>query len=147
MSWEVSDMVYPFESGLRAPDDGLTRAVVISLFTDDRAHLDDVLPDGTNDRRGFWGDSVLPPQGAPRDGLWATGSRLWLIAREKQTAETARRAREYAEEALQWLIQRNDAMRVEVDAYWRSHGLLALPVQITLADGSLWERTFELREI
>lgn len=146
MSWEVSDMVYPFEHGLRAPDDGITRAVIISLFSDDRAHTDDVLPDGTDDRRGFWADSVLPPQGA-QQRIWATGSRLWLLSREKQTAETARRAREYAEEALQWLLSRGDARHVNVDAVWRSQGLLALPVRITLADGSVWEKTFLLREV
>ncbi|STH73574.1 phage protein GP46 [Escherichia coli] len=38
-------------------DDSLTTDVTISLFTDRRALDSDTLPDGSDDRRGWWGDS------------------------------------------------------------------------------------------
>lgn len=144
MSWELSELPGPFENGL-TPADALTRAVVISLFTDARADDDDEIPDGTGERRGFWADDILPPVNAPGGAVWITGSKLWLLNREKQTPETARRAREYAASALQWLITRGDAASVRVDAQWRSPGLLSLPIQIQLADGSVWSRIFNLQ--
>ena len=60
-------------------DDGLMTAVIISLFTDARAHDDDPLPDErvgvSSDRRGWWGDCLPDAQGEQtlvqgvRDGL------------------------------------------------------------------------------
>jgi phage gp46-like protein len=32
------------------------------------------------------------------------GSRLWLLARQNVTARTIQRAKEYTEEALQWMV-------------------------------------------
>jgi phage gp46-like protein len=130
----------PMERGLLAPDGGLRRAIVISLFSDARAQADDILPDGSGlfgNRRGWWGD-VVPPDQAPAGADWITGSRLWLLSREKQTAETARRAQGYASEALQWLIRGGWATRVEVDAAWAADatGVLVLSIAITLADGA-----------
>ncbi|BFR47429.1 phage GP46 family protein [Nitratidesulfovibrio sp. HK-II] len=130
----------PLERGLLAADGGLRRAIVISLFTDARAGADDELPAGSaglNARRGWWGDIVSPAQ-APTGASWITGSRLWLLSREKQTAETARRARGYAEEALQWLIAGGWAATVSVDASWAADatGVLVLTISITLADGT-----------
>ena len=66
-------------------DDSLYTAVVISLFTDARARAEDELPpelDG-EDRRGYWGDGL--------EGE-SVGSRLWLLAREKDTARVRARA-------------------------------------------------------
>lgn len=146
MSWELVNLPAPFAHGLSPVDDGLTRAVVISLFSDARALADDALPDGSTSRRGFWADSVLPPHSAPAVSVWNTGSRLWLLAREKQTPETLRRAKAYAEEALQWLLQRKDAISVTVDASWKAQGILSLLVQIRLTDGTLWAHTFSLQQ-
>ena len=95
----------PLGMGLRQP---LARAVVISLFTWGRARADDELP-GT-ERMGWWGDSH---PAVARDRI---GSRLWLLARAKITAHTAQRAREYAEEALAWLVTDGVASQVLVHA-------------------------------
>lgn len=66
-------------------DDGLMTAVIISLFTDARAHDDDPLPDErvgvSSDRRGWWGDCLPDAQG--EQTLESIGSRLWLLWREK----------------------------------------------------------------
>jgi phage gp46-like protein len=93
-----------------AADDGLETAVMLSLFTDRRAEDGDVLPAGETDRRGWWGDSVPEVAG---DRI---GSRLWMLAREKDTAAVLERAKEYAEEALAWMLEDRVAERVTVAA-------------------------------
>lgn len=112
-------------------DDSLRTAVIVSLFTDRRARDDDALPAGAgDDRRGWWGD-LLPPV---RNDL--IGSRLWLLAREKQTREVVARAREYAEEALAWLVEDGVAERVEVRAEIVRTGVLGLHVTIHRPQGA-----------
>ena len=71
--------------------DWLKSAVWMSLGTDRRAENDDVLPGGDGDKRGWWGDSFRQRR---------IGSRLWLLERQKITADTLLRAEEYAAEAL-----------------------------------------------
>ena len=112
-----------------AAENGLRTAVLVSLFSDRLATADDAIPDGTDNRRGWWADAW--PE-IPDD---LTGSRLWLLAREKQTAETAERAREYAAEALQWMVDDGVARAVDVTAAWDAPGRLALTIAITRATG------------
>jgi len=112
-----------------AAESGLRTAVLLSLFSDCLAGADDAIPDGTDDRRGWWADAW--PE-APGD---LTGSRLWLLSREKQTAETAERAREYAREALQWMLDDGVARAVDVAAAWDAPGRLALTITITRPGG------------
>ena len=124
-----------FDITLDGPDlgaeHGLRTAVLISLFTDRRAEADDVIPDGTTNRRGWWADPAL-------------GSRLWLLGREKQTAEVLNRARDYAEEALQWLIDEGIAQEVAVTCTWGEQHtrLLAIRVVITGLPGGTYSDTF-----
>jgi len=110
--------------GLEA-DEGLETAVILSLFTDRRAEPDDVIPDGTDDRRGWWADA-WPTLSGDR-----IGSRLWLLHREKQLPGVLARAEEYAREALAWLIEDGVAERVEVVASIPRGGILGLAVSIT----------------
>lgn len=124
-----------------APDDGLKSSVVISLFTDRRAETDDPLPAGETDRRGWWGDLLAEQEG---DQI---GSRLWLLAREKQLPDVLARAEEYAREALQWLIDDEIAAAVDVTAEWLDpktspRGLLGLLIVITKPDGDAVEYRF-----
>lgn len=128
-----------------AADGGLDVAVALSLFTDGRAGAKDLLPDGRRgqdgDRRGWWGDAV-PPQATTKTASggtqtaslrgWETGSLLWLLAREKQTAETARRAKDYAEQALRWLTKGGHVQALNVDSRWIAQGTLLLTVTLTL---------------
>ncbi|MGE4406035.1 phage GP46 family protein [Pseudomonas sp.] len=122
-------------------DTGLATAVIISLFTDRRADAGDQIPDGTADRRGWWGDTYADE---PGDRI---GSKLWLLGREKQLAVTARRAEAFAREALQWLIEDGVARRVGVVAEWSAPGVLGLAIEIERPDGTpltfrfsnLWE--------
>lgn len=119
-----------------ALESGLQTAVLISLFSDRLAEPGDRLAEGDTDRRGWWGDRVAPLAG---DRL---GSRLWLLAREKSLPGVARRAEQYASEALQWLIEDGIARSVEVNAEIGQPHILALAVRITRPDGSVLDYRF-----
>ena len=99
-------------------DRDLETAVLISLFTDRRASDDDVVPDGTDDRRGCWMDALseIP-----------LGSRIWLLNREKVIPPTVAALKEYIEEALQWLLDQHIARAVTVTCSpdSRKHQILA----------------------
>lgn len=69
-------------------EDTLMTAAMLSLLCDRAAQPHEV-PDGT-DRRGWWADTYAENQGD------AFGSRLWLLAREKQLPEVVQRARRYS---------------------------------------------------
>lgn len=107
-----------------AEDEGLETAVIISLFTDRRANADDVIPDGSTELRGWFGDAFND------DDHDQIGSRLWLLSREKQLPSVLVRAQQYAQEALQWLIDDGVAQSVEVVASNPRDGILALAVSI-----------------
>lgn len=135
------------QGGDLGKDDSLETAVILSLFLDARARDDDVLPDEAHgDRRGWWADSVVPA--AERD---RTGSRLWLLGREKVLPEVLRRARDYAVEALQWLIDDGIASAVDVRAFVPGHestigrkDMLALDIRITRTGGEIAAYRFNL---
>lgn len=105
----------------------LVTAVLISLFTDRVANADDEISDGSNDPRGWWGDL---------GERYPIGSRLWLLNREKQTAETAARAKDYIAEALQWLIDDGVVARFDIDTTWIASGRLGAQVIANRTDGS-----------
>lgn len=106
-----------------ASDDGLDTAVTLSLLLDRRAQPSDGIPDDV-DPRGWWGDTYSAISGD------AIGSRLWTLQREKQLSSVARRAHDYAVEALQWLVDDGVASAVNVAATWVARGMLALDVTI-----------------
>ncbi|MFZ6690869.1 phage GP46 family protein [Undibacterium sp. SXout20W] len=110
--------------------DPLVRAVIVSLFTWRRANADDALPNVSGSRMGWWGDSYPP---AANDRI---GSRLWLLSRAKLTDTTAQKAKDYAREALQWLLDDGVAARVDVSAERQGLSTLALGCTFYNADGS-----------
>lgn len=109
----------------------LVRAVIISLFTWRRANPDDDLPGDL--RMGWWGDSF---PSVPNDRI---GSRLWLLARAKFSKRNppVERAREYAEEALAWLVEDGVVARVEVEAARIGLDALGLACRFYRSDGNL----------
>ncbi|HBO8236475.1 TPA: hypothetical protein L5C36_005616 [Pseudomonas aeruginosa] len=106
----------------------LHRAAVISLLTWRRAGADDPLDDA--ERYGWWGDS-FPSVADDR-----IGSRLYLLRRRTLTAQTERDARDYAREALQWLLDDRRVTAVEI-ATSRGVDRLEMRVQLTTAEGEL----------
>jgi len=111
-------------------DDGLDSAVIISLFTDRRALDDDVIPDGTTERRGWWGDQYSDVES---DRI---GSRLWLLDRSKQLPEVMAQAKSYCQEALQWLVEDGAAKSVNVTVTNPRDGVLYAQMDIIKPDGS-----------
>ncbi|MET3132229.1 phage gp46-like protein [Oxalobacteraceae bacterium GrIS 1.11] len=105
----------------------LETAILISLFTDREANPDDVIPDGTGDPRGWVGDLGQP---------YKIGSRIWLLARAKQSPETLRLASDYIGEALQWLIDDGVVARFDITAEWSAPSLLGAAVMAYQNNGS-----------
>lgn len=119
--------VLSFRTGLISGDiattDSLYTAVLYSLFTDKRADPDDVIPDGTDDRRGHWADDFIDESGSE-------GSKLWLLDREKQTQAVLNDAEEYARDALQWMIADGHSTKIDVTATWQRIGWMTLAIVI-----------------
>lgn len=105
-------------------DDGLETAVLVSLYSDARAEVDE-LPIGQTSRRGFWGDAVENPDKVN------TGSKLWLLDRAKTTDELLEQVREYCEAALQWLV--DDAIAESVTVETRYLDKFSMAIEITIA--------------
>ncbi|MFZ6690222.1 phage GP46 family protein [Undibacterium sp. SXout20W] len=112
-------------SQLRTGND-LQTAIYISLFTDRAANPDDIIPDGSNDPRGWWGD-------AGQDVI--IGSRLWLLSRSKQATETLNQAKDYISEALQWLIDDGVVGRFDITVEWTKASMLGANV-VAYSNGS-----------
>lgn len=91
-------------------DPGLETAVLVSLFTNRRAEIEDVLPDNSDDKYGFWGDVLEPNEG---DSI---GSKLWLIGRHKMVDEVLPMVEEAIKEALKWMIDDGVASSVKAVA-------------------------------
>lgn len=122
-----------------ATDEGLNTAVILSLFCDARAAAGEVEP-GT-DPRGWWGDTFAAVAGD------ATGSKLWLLGREKQLPAVLQRAKGYAEDALAWLITDGVAASVNVTAEFlpsmAPNYTIALGVEIARPHGGTFNRQFQ----
>ncbi|WP_234083052.1 phage GP46 family protein [Enterobacter quasiroggenkampii] len=113
--------------------DPLPRAVIISLFSWRRANPDDNAPDPM----GWWGDTYPTVTG---DRI---GSRLWLLGREKVTNDTLNRARDYAIEALQWMLDDGVAARIDVDSRRSGQDAAELGITIYQRDGTTWNMRFD----
>lgn len=122
------------DGALLAEDRGLKTAIVLSLFSDRRALVDDPLPFAASGRRGWWGDALPPVAGGEVKTGDRIGSRLWLLSREKQTADVVARAREYAAEAVVWLTEDGIAERVDVKAEIVRDGVLGIAVTVRRPD-------------
>ena len=133
-AWGEADLA--IDGADLAADDGLETAVIISLFTDRRVEEDE-LPAGETDRRGYWGDDLNEEPGD------LTGSKLWLLSREKETPEVLVRAEEYSLEALEWLVTDGHVRAVQAVASWVRRGVLALCIVLDLRDGSAREYQFQ----
>lgn len=106
----------------------LQTAVLISLFTDRLAAEDDILTDGSQDPRGWWGDLGQ---------AYPIGSRLWLRQRAKQTPQTLQLVKGDIAEALQWLIDDGVVASIDIDAQWQVSGFLAAVITLNQSSGAL----------
>jgi phage gp46-like protein len=105
----------------------LVTAVAVALFTWRTAEADDALPAGDGDRKGWWGDH----ESAEIHGGWPIGSRLWLLAREKQTESTRARAEAYIREALDPFVGLGLCERIDVAVDWFAQERLGAEIVLT----------------
>lgn len=123
-------------SGDIEKEEGLRTAIALSLFTDRRVTVRE-LPEGESKLRGWWADALADAQDDQ------VGSKLWLLGREKQTEETLQRAKEFATEALAWLIEDGVASKVEVSISFQGHGILRIEVEIYRPKAGASSLTFD----
>lgn len=119
----------------------LRAAVILSLFCDARARETDERQ--IDQQRGFWGDAFAYIQG----DQW--GSRLWTLKRRNATARTIAAAREYAAEALQWLVDDGNAAEIFVESEFIGPKTIGLAVRISRPEKlgqwqDLWAGEIEL---
>lgn len=110
-------------------DSSVAELVLISLFTDSRASDSDELPDGSNDLRGWPGDTYSTSP-------W--GGKLWLLKREKLTSDVKNLAVKYAENALAWMLEDEGngilAKAIDVSSSIPRINTLVLTISITAPD-------------
>lgn len=128
----LNDNLILYINGIATPasevTDDLLRSVIISLFTWRRANKDD---ETDGQKMGWWADAFARAQ---NDKI---GSRLWLLSRAKMTNDTVNRAREYAQEALQWMKDDGVALRIDVATERRDAGGMSMSLMIHRNDGSV----------
>lgn len=127
--WVVPDVRgdWAVVNGDLAHGDDLATAVLISLFTDRSAEPADTPPDGTQDRRGWWGDEG---QDVP------IGSRLWLLSRSTLNTQVSVLAQSYIVESLAWMISDGVAAGYRVEMTIVKPNQLRAVVTIQQNDGS-----------
>ncbi len=118
-------------------DSGLRTAIILSLFTDQLVGSDEEIPDGTDNRRGWWADSFTEVTGD------LIGSRLWLLNREKQIDQVLEKGRDYAQASLQWMLTDGVASQIEVETEWVKKGVLGILVRVHKANAEPFEQIFE----
>ena len=110
-----------------ATEDTLASAMLASLFCDRQVEPYEVAEG--EDRRGWWADTYA---GIP----FKTGSRLWLLERNKRLPSIVKRCEQYCQEALAWLVTDELAQAVTVTVFSAKQGWLVAIIKLELAQGS-----------
>lgn len=124
---------FELEGGDLALDEGLVSPVLVSLFSDGLAREDDPIPDGTEDRRGWWAED--------RGAGW--GSRLWVFDRGKTGTATSAAVREAARDSLRWLETAGIASEVAVSSSVNGRHEIDLAIAISRGTSPTWSRLWE----
>jgi phage gp46-like protein len=137
--WKLAGPSEPNNAYGLSAKHALNTAILISLFTWRSAEPYDQLPSGT-DPKGWWGDAIDLDENETK-----IGSRLWLLYRSPLTDETARRAEDYAYEALTPLVTQGAVARFVCTATaYPVKGWLALDVKAFSQAGQLiYDQKFE----
>ncbi|EDL52606.1 phage protein [Vibrio mediterranei AK1] len=109
--------------------DGLTHAVLQSVYNYAESTQNDRARMASNERGGTWSKELIE----------IVGSRDWTLKRAKLTDETLSLAKRFYEEALAWLINEGHAKAVEVSVWREKPNQMGRNVMITLADGSAFD--------
>lgn len=134
--WNVSHGDVALGATDLVTDDGLDTAVLLSLFLDRRADADDGVSID-DDPRGWWGDTFADDQGDQ------VGSKFWLLSREKTVPQLLVRIKEYAEQALAWLVDDGVASSVVAQPELIDQGVVGLTVAITRPNQPPFNRQYQ----
>lgn len=116
------------EGGALKAELGLQTAVLISLYSDRRATLEE-LPPGESDPAGWWADEF---EAVADDQI---GSLLWTLKRAKISNALAGRVRDIVAESLQWMIDDGVAQSVDVSAELQLPSTVVFSVDILRPEG------------
>jgi phage gp46-like protein len=128
ITWDVANSRgdWTMNGPVLATGNDIETAILISIFSDRLAQPGDVIPDGSNDPRGWWADDDVP-----------IGSRMWLLKRAKQTTQTLQLAYDYLAEALQWMIDDSVVARFDITTQWVRTGVLGAQIIAWSPTGTL----------
>ena len=118
---------------------GFESAIMVSLFTDDRAPSSAV---GSAARRRGWVGNVLTA-----DIGRSLGSLLWLYEQSRLTQEIKNEVTIAAEDCLKWMIEDGVAKGVQASVTQNAKRGIVVNINITTLDGKnqryevLWRRT------
>ena len=90
---------------------GLENAVLISIGTNRERNVDDVLPDDSPDKGGWWADEIPVIEG---DKI---GCRLWLLRRSKSNNDLINDSKAYLQEGLAWMKEDGVASDIFIDTW------------------------------
>lgn len=109
-------------------------AILVSLFTDDRAASTEVaLPQY---RRGWWGNVLTLPN-------FSLGSKLWLLDQARLIQNTVNRASNYGQLALTWFVTDGYSLKIDTNAFFKDNGVY-LNIDIFNQDGKTESRAYLL---
>lgn len=108
----------------------LADAIEMSIFSNRRANVDDVLPYPNDDPQGWFGDTWAL---VPGDQI---GSRLWQLVREVQSSQTELVAKNFVVEALAWLTADGIVPTFTVKTSFIQKGILGIEIDISKPTGS-----------
>lgn len=119
-----------FENGDYARDETLETAVIISLFSDQRATETEASEYGDVNKRGWWADMFPSVEG---DEI---GSKIWLLGRSKVSNENLVAHETYAKNALNWMLDDGVAKEISAVATYDENLRMQLEITITRPDGN-----------
>lgn len=110
----------------------LESAVLMSLFANARATVDEMLHQDHDDPMGWWADDKFK-----------MGSKLWLLRRSKLTANSVRKIHMYITDALDWMIQDGVCAAIKVDVKIVDINAVRVIIQIIKDDGTVLTLNFD----
>jgi len=117
-------------------DQSFDTNIQLSLFTDRRASESEVQQ--PNKRRGWFGDVFTTLDG------YQIGSKLWLISQERLTTSTLNKAKAYAQTALQWIVDKGYATRIDIAAIPDNNENIYLTIKILVNNDIVASFTYRI---
>lgn len=114
----------------------IAEACALSLLCEARARPNEIR--NGRDPSGWWGNSYPSPSG------FELGSRLWQLKGEPLIDATLERAKTFAIEALQWMLDDNIFKSIDVSSERVSDTVLGIALIGTRPDGSDFSGYWEI---